>query len=127
MPECVLDASAFIALVNQEPGAEKVKPLLPQAVIGAVNYCETIQRLRRGGMPEEEVRLVLAPLVPTPVPFDEGLAYLAASVYDRTRAFGLSFGDCACLGLALSRNMPAVTAEREWDKVDVGVKIIRIR
>lgn len=127
MPEYVLDASALLALVNQERGAEKVTPLLARAVISAVNFCETIQRLRRGGMPEEEVRLVLAPLVPPPVPFDEGLAYLAASVCERTRALGLSFGDCACLGLALSRNVPAVTAEREWDKVDVGVKIIRIR
>src|SRR6185437_9405749 len=73
LPEYVLDASALIALVNQEPGAEKVQPLMPHAVISAVNLCETIQRLRRGGMPLEAVTLALTPLVSTAVPFDESL------------------------------------------------------
>jgi PIN domain nuclease of toxin-antitoxin system len=123
----VLDASALLALVHREPGADRVRPLLPQAVMSAVNFCETVQRLRRGGMPLEVVQAALTPLVPVPVPFDASLAYIAASVHERTREQGLSFGDCACLALALSRNLPAVTAERAWDQCDVGVKIIRIR
>ena len=127
MPEYVLDASALIALVNQEPGAEKVQPLMPHAVISAVNLCETIQRLRRGGMPLEAVTLALTPLVSTAVPFDESLAYIAASLHERTRKHGLSFGDCACLALALSRKVPAVTADREWTRLDVGVEIIAMR
>jgi PIN domain nuclease of toxin-antitoxin system len=127
LTEYVLDASALLALVNKEPGAENVRPLMPHAVISAVNFCETIQRLRRGGMPLEEVTLALTPLVSPPMVFDASLAYVTASVYERTRAYGLSFGDCACLALALARKAPAVTAEREWVNVDVGVKIIKIR
>jgi hypothetical protein len=46
LTEYVLDASALIALVNKERGADKVRPLMPHAVMCAVNYCETIQRLR---------------------------------------------------------------------------------
>jgi ribonuclease VapC len=123
----VLDASALIALVNEEPGADKVGPLMPHSVISAVNYCETIQRLTRSGIPQEEVKLVLTQLVAPPIPFDETLAYVAASIHGRSRAHGLSFGDCACLALARSLELPAVTAEKEWEKVDVGVKIVRIR
>lgn len=127
MAEYVLDASALLALLNEEPGAENVRPLMPHDVISAANFCETIQRLRRGGMPLEEVTAALTPLVSQPMPFDHSLAYVTASVYERTRAVGLSFGDCACLALALTRNAPAVTAEREWVNVEVGVKIIKIR
>ena len=127
LTETVLDASALLALVNGEPGSAKVQPLMPHAVISAVNFCETVQCLRRGGMPVEEVTLALTPLVATPVPFDGAMAYVAASIHEKTRTLGLSFGDCACLALALSRKLPAVTAERVWDQVDVGVRVIRIR
>jgi PIN domain nuclease of toxin-antitoxin system len=127
LPEHVLDASALLALIHKEPGGEKVRPLLAQAVISAVNFCETLQRLRRDNMPLEDVRLALAPLIAFPVPFDESQAYIAASIHERSRHVGLSFGDCACLALALTRKVAAVTAERTWNKVDVGVRIIRIR
>ena len=83
MPEVVLDASALIALVNKEPGGEKVRPVMPHAIISAVNFCETVQRLRRGGIPLEAVTAVLTPLVPEPVPFDGDLAYVAASIYKK--------------------------------------------
>jgi PIN domain nuclease of toxin-antitoxin system len=71
--------------------------------------------------------LPLTPLVSRPIPFDEALAYVAASRHERTRDHGLSFGDCACLALTRSLDLPAVTAEQEWDKVDVGVRVIKIR
>ena len=127
LTEYVLDASALIALVNKERGAEKVRPLMPHAVISAVNYSETAQCLRRGGMPLEEVKIALTPLVSRPIPFDESLAYITASMHEQTRDHGLSFGDCACLALARSLELPAVTAEQEWVKVDVGVRVIKIR
>lgn len=127
MSECVLDASALLALVKGEPGGDKVGPMMPHAIMSAVNFCETVQRLRRGGTPLEVVTMALTPLVSEPVPFDQSMAYVAASIHERTRAQGLSFGDCACLALALTRNVPAVTAEKVWDACDVGVKILRIR
>jgi len=127
LSEVVLDASALLALVQEEPGGDKVKPMMPYAVISAVNFCETVQRLRRKGVPLETVTMVLTPLVTEPVPFDRSMAYIAASIHERTRKQGLSFGDCACLALALTRNVPAVTTEKVWDACDVGVEILRIR
>jgi ribonuclease VapC len=127
LSDVVLDASALLALIQKEPGAEKVASLMPRAVISALNFCETVQRLRRGGVPLESVTMILTPLVPEPVAFDKATAFVAASVHEKTRGQGISFGDCACLALALMRGVPAVTAERKWDKCDVEVEVIRIR
>jgi PIN domain nuclease of toxin-antitoxin system len=101
--------------------------MLPHATISAVNFWETIQHLRRGGMPLEAVTLALTPLLADAVTFDRDLAYVAASIHEQTRHKGLSFGDCACLALALSRKVAAVTTEEAWEASDVGVRIIRIR
>jgi ribonuclease VapC len=127
LTEYVLDASALLALINGEAGADKVWPLMTRSMMSAVNYCETVHKLRRRGLPVETVKATLTPLVPSPVPFDEPMAYVAASIHERTRGQGISLADCACLALALSRNVPAVTTERSWEACDVGVKIIRIR
>lgn len=127
LTEYVLDASALLALINDEPGAEEVRPLMSASIISAVNFCETVHKLRRRGLPVDTVRATLTPLVRQPVTFDEPMAYVAASIHERTRGQGISLADCACLALALSRNVPAVTAEKVWDACDVGVKIIRIR
>ena len=127
LTEFVLDASALLALINQEPGGEKVRAYLPRSVISAVNYCEILQCLRRGGMPAEIIPHVLAPLVSKPPAFDEGQACLAATIQEKTRHLGLSFGDCACLALAQSRSVPAVTAERNWRQADIGIEVLNIR
>jgi PIN domain nuclease of toxin-antitoxin system len=125
--EFVLDASALLALINGEAGADRVRPLMAQCVISAVNLCETIHRLRRRGVPVETVTATLASLVPHPIPFDEAMAYVAASIHERTRDQGISMGDCACLALALVRRAPAVTADQRWKAADLGVKVITIR
>ena len=127
LPEYVLDASALLALVNREPGGEKVRAYLPRSVMSAVNYCETLQCLRRGGMPAEIIPHVLAPFVSRPAAFDEGQAHLAAAIHEKTPHPGLSFGDCACLALAQSHGVPAVTAERNWRQADIGIEVLNIR
>lgn len=127
LTEYVLDASALLALINDEPGADKVRPLMAKSIISAVNFCETVHKLRRRGLPVETVRATLMPLVPSPVPFDEPMAYVAAAIHEKTRGQGISLGDCACLALALSRNVPAITTEKTWEACDVGVRVIRIR
>jgi ribonuclease VapC len=127
LSKVVLDASAMLALIQRETGGEKVEPMLSHAMMSAVNFCETVQRLRRGGMPVESVTMLLMSLVSEPVAFDKATAYIAASIHEKTRGQGISFGDCACLALALMHGVPAVTAERKWDRCDVGVEVIRIR
>lgn len=61
------------------------------------------------------------------VPFTAEDAALAASLVPATRRLGLSLGDRACLALALARKIPAVTADRSWSHLQIGVEIRVIR
>jgi PIN domain nuclease of toxin-antitoxin system len=126
-PEAVIDTSALIALVHEEPGWEHTRTFMAAPIISAVNLAEAILVLRRHGMPLEQVRDMLGGLFSAPVSFDHDLAYLAAAIHEQTRSAGLSFGDCACLALARSRGVPAITAEKSWAALDVGVRVILIR
>ncbi len=77
MSKVVLDASALLALVNQEPGQDIVAELLPRSLVSAVNASELVAKLTDQGMPEGEVQEVLAALNLTVVPFDAGLGLAA--------------------------------------------------
>ncbi len=52
---------------------------------------------------------------------------LAASPVPATQPLGLSLGDRACLALALGRQIPAVTADRTWARLKIGVPVQVIR
>ena len=63
------------------------------------------------------------------MPFSEVHARASSAIRPLTRSVGLSLGDCACLALALERDLPALTAERRWPEIadTVGVKVEVIR
>jgi PIN domain nuclease of toxin-antitoxin system len=61
------------------------------------------------------------------IPFDTELAYRTGLLRSATRSAGLSLGDRACLALAMQRQLPAVTADREWQSLSLGVTIQVIR
>lgn len=61
------------------------------------------------------------------VPFDPGDAERTGDLHDSTRAAGLSLADRACLALAGRLGVPAVTADRAWADLDVGVEIVCVR
>jgi len=123
----VLDASALLALLNAEEGAQLVQDLLPAAVISTVNLAEVVTRLCAYGMPEDEIRETLALLGLHPMPFDEEQAFQAGLLYPQVQPFGLSLGDRACLALARQVAGTAVTADRVWEELDleVGIQLIR--
>lgn len=123
----VLDASALLALLNQEPGKDRVEQVLPDSVVGAVNYCEAVGKLIDAGVPENEARNSVGLLNIEIIDFDENLAFLAASIRPSTRKLGLSLGDRSCLALGLARRATVVTTERNWSKLELGVKVEVIR
>jgi ribonuclease VapC len=128
MNRVVLDASAILALLNEEPGAEKITlELLSQATISTVNLAEVQARLvREGGDPEEAWALVLDPL-PNVEPFTAEQAKIAGSLVQKTRPLGLSLGDRACLALAMVLNAPVYTTDQPWKKLKIGIPIHVIR
>ncbi|NJM88704.1 MAG: type II toxin-antitoxin system VapC family toxin [Hydrococcus sp. RU_2_2] len=127
MSEYVLDASAVLAFLNREPGSERVAETLVDSVISAVNLSEVITKLIEIGIPEEEIQQVLQYLSCEIIPFDEDAAWYVARLRPLTRHLGLSLGDRACLGLALQLNRTAVTADRAWVSLNIGIAIAVIR
>ncbi len=122
----VLDSSAILAWLLNEPGCDQVKSFLP-ALVSAVNLTEVVYTAVRRGLQVEEVRAVIAELPLNIVPFDAEQIYTAAQLHTRTRPFGLSLADCVCLNLAAMRSLPALTTDKQWSAAatELDVRLIR--
>lgn len=127
MIESVLDASAILALLQNEPGSETILEHLPRAAVSAVNLSEVVAKLSEAGVPEAAIRAALGPLDLDVRPFDEEAAYVCGLLRWKTRKSGLSLGDRACLALGLALARPVVTTEKAWSHFDVGVKVVTVR
>jgi ribonuclease VapC len=129
LSDAVLDSSAVLAVILEEPGAEQVETLLPGAKLSAVNVGEVAAKLRDLGMPEATVETVLGGLQIDVRTHDREAALAAGFLRPATRGAGLSLGDRACLALAAALGAPAVTADRSWQTVAeaVGVDVTAIR
>ena len=126
MSKYVLDASAVLALLNQEPGGDQVEALLADSLISAVNAAEVLTKLVDAGMPDDEALESLELLGLEIVDFDLRLAAQAAALRRPTRKKGLSLGDRCCLALGLTSGYELVTAEREWAKLNLcPIQLIR--
>ena len=124
MARAVLDASAVLALVREEPGGEKVVPYVGQAAISAVNLHEVVKELLVRGLTMPIVRELLDELRLDVRPHDQAAAYAAAALHEQTRQFGRGLGDRSCLALGLTLRLPVLTADREWQKVAVDGLVI---
>lgn len=125
----VLDASALLCLFNQEAGQERVRAALTEAVISAVNYSEVVAKLVERGGGIATISRAMEHLHISVVDFDRAQAVEAGALRQATRQAGLSFGDRACLALAKSRGLVALTADQAWSHLGdpIGVKIELVR
>lgn len=119
----VLDASALLCVLFDEPGAEHVSERLTGALISAINYSEVIAKLVDRGAPAEEIVSIMADLDVGIVPVDRHQGELAGMLRKATRDIGLSLGDRACLALALTRRAIALTTDRAWAELDIGLEV----
>lgn len=128
MTSAVLDASAVLALIRDEPGADKVAAHIGRAAISAVNLQEVAKELLLSGLDEPTTRELLGELRLDVRAHDADAAYAAAALHAQTREFGRGLGDRSCLALAVQLGVPALTADREWKKVRVkNLKVEHIR
>ena len=129
MITAILDASALLAVLLDEPGSEKVRAVLSESGMNEVNLSEVIGHFARNGATEESIRQALDPLPIDRHPFDGDLAYRAGLLLPLTKSVGLSFGDRACLALAQRLGVRVLTADRVWQNIAhvVGVEIDVIR
>ncbi len=127
MAQAVLDASAILALLRAESGAEQVEMLLSDSLVSVVNEAEVISKLIwRGDSPERAERIVKT-LPYQVVDLDKRLARRAGAMWELTKRQGLSLADRCCLALAEREGLPAVTTDTVWADVSIGVEIRLIR
>jgi ribonuclease VapC len=112
----VLDASALLALLNNEPGSARVMAILPDAVILSVNFSEVVAKLARDGRSASEIRFYLDALGLVVVDFDRALAYEAGLLLPLTKA-----------ALAASLGVPALTCDRVWATLNLGIQVELLR
>ena len=131
MSEAVLDASALLAYLNDEPGAEAVEEALSSgARVGAVNWAEVLSkvaekggdpglledRLERSGVLGQALRVM---------PLTREDALIIGELRPLTKEAGLSLADRACLALAIRLSLPALTTDRAWKNLDKDAKAPR--
>ena len=123
----VLDASALLALLFQEPGAAAVADFIAQgATVSTLNLSEVAAVLIRNERDVEGILHAVTAQLAVEA-FTTADAFAAAALWPPTRATGLSLGDRACLALAQRLGVPAVTADRSWATVNVGIRIHQVR
>lgn len=127
MSNVVLDASALLALLNDETGSDRVAEVIPGAAISAVNLSEVVAKLTERGMPGQAVRRALAGIELEIHDFVEGSAFRTGFLRSSTRSLGLSFGDRACIALGQELGAPVLTTDRNWRDLAVGIEIQVIR
>lgn len=123
----VFDASVVLAVLFEEPIGNLQFGDLLEGLLSSVNYSEILARCVDRGMGADLAERQIARLNMAIVPFDAGNARQAAQLREATRHRGLSLGDRACLALARREGLPVLTADRQWEGLDVGVDIRLIR
>ena len=126
-PTRVVDASALLAFLLGESGADVVEKTIEESAVSTVNWSEVCQRALARGVDTTDLRADVEALGIAVEPFTAEDAERAADLWESTRAAGLSLGDRACLALALRLGGTAVTADRAWVALDVGVDVTAIR
>lgn len=123
-----VDASALIAFLRREPGADVVAVHLRGAFISAVNLCEVLEKTPKSDNSTERVLALLHNWQVEIIPFDTNQAIVSSRLKSQIEnKHDISFADRACLALAVSRTIPAVTADRAWKSLAIGADVILIR
>jgi len=128
MNEVVFDASAILAVLQQEPGAEKLTDEIRiNAVVSTVNLAEVQSKLvKMRNDPDKAWAAALSAVIAVE-PFTSEQARIAGDLITTTEKYGLSLGDRSCLALAIALKAPVYTTEQLWKNLKVGVPIHVIR
>jgi ribonuclease VapC len=125
--EVVLDSSAVLAYLQNEPGGETALAAFTGAVMSSVNYAEVITKLIEWGATADEAETTAEVLALDLVVADAIRCVQAGRLHARTKRRGVSIGDRFCLALAEETGLPVLTADRGWTSLDLGVEVRLIR
>jgi len=125
----VLDSSAVLAVLFEEPGADVVRQHVSGASLGVANLAEVLAKLGDRGVSADHGVAAVDMLGMDIRPMTKSQAILSAGMRGATRNSGLSLADRACLALAKELGTSGLTADRQCaavaDAVGVRVELIR--
>ena len=119
----VLDASALFQALLGEPGSGVVQARIERVVVPARSLSAVAAKLGDRGFGKGNLEDILASLDLPVGAFDQAQAVLAVGRGYLMRRVGLLLGDRACLALAISEGVPAVTTDRNWSGVALALRI----
>jgi ribonuclease VapC len=125
--KAVLDTSALLALLDEEPGADLVRSIIFDAVISTVTLAEAYSKLSERGRPGRDALNELMFALEGIVPFTEDHAEIAGLLRPATASAGLSLGDRCCLALGIAIDAEVFTADRIWATLKLPCKVRLIR
>jgi PIN domain nuclease of toxin-antitoxin system len=125
--KAVLDASALLAYLQDEPGGEAVEAVLAESVISSVNWAEVMQKSIAAGVVVDGMHDDLNALGMRIESFTLEDAEVAGRLWQQSRQYGLSLGDRACLSLGLRLGIQVLTADRVWTNLNLALDVCVIR
>jgi ribonuclease VapC len=124
----VLDASAVLALIHDEPGADVVAAEIGNAVLGTTNLAEVVGKMADADLDVSRLRELLAASGLTIEPLLEEDAELAGAMRSINGGKSLSLGDRCCLALTVRSQPPEVlTADQEWADLGLPIRVRLLR
>jgi PIN domain nuclease of toxin-antitoxin system len=126
MNRVVFDVSALLALIQEEKGAEIIRPLLKCSVISSVNVAESLTVLQRLGIAPEEAMISISDMIRDIIPFDLEQAGRVAELHFQGQHRTLSLGDRACIALGIKLQLPIYTADKIWAQLQLNNADIRL-
>lgn len=123
----VLDSSAVLAVIWNEPGSDIVLDRIDGAVMSAVNYAEVLTKISDRGIDSKPAKVLLASLAIETIDFDKAQAETSSQLRSQTRHHGLSLGDRACIALAMTKDWPVLTADKVWAELKLSVEVQLVR
>jgi PIN domain nuclease of toxin-antitoxin system len=128
MNEVVFDASAMLALIQGEQGADKLTDeILNRAVASAVNLAEVQSKLVKASNDPDRAWSAALSAISSVEPYTSEQARIAGSLIAATEKHGLSLGDRSCLALAIMLKASVYTTEQTWKNLKLGIPIHVIR
>lgn len=127
MNNIILDASAVLAFLDDEPGCDQVDAVLRSAVVGTVNLAEVYTKLEERGIDSTTPVTAIRDAVREVIALTAEQAALIGQLRPLTRHLGLSLGDRACLALGVHLGGTVYTTDREWLKLTLPCTIHCIR
>lgn len=127
MSKLVFDASAALAHLHKEPGGDVFGRDSADGALSAVNHAEVFANLIEHGVTFDQASYTLERLGYDVLEADQHRAQEAGALLARVRRRGVSLADAFCLSFARELGLPAVTGDRKWKTLDLGVEVTLIR